>query len=146
MEITHDQTVSLLLSMAAEMGQAAAAASITEHYHALGGGNLPLVVGNVWNNQQNIFHRWIEGRTQMQREKVRELIPAIRAAMRAEQGKRTDIQSRVATANRECIEATNAALTGQPSAFVRKEAFEAIDALAQLAGLVVHVAPERHAA
>lgn len=146
MEIKHDHTVTLLLAMAAEMGQAAAAASITEHYHALGGGNLPLVVGNIWNNQQNIFHRWIEGRTQQQRDKIRELVPAIRSVMRAEQGKRNDIQSRVANANCECIEATNAALTGQPAALIRKEAFEAIEALAQLAGVTVQIAHIRCAA
>lgn len=143
MEIKHDHAVSLLLAMAAEMGQAAAAASITEHYHQLGGGNLPLVVGNIWNNQQNIYHRWLEGRTQQQRDKIRELLPAIRSVMRTEQARRDDVQSRVATANRECVEATNAALTGKPLAIIQKETFEAIDALAQLAGVSVHMVPER---
>lgn len=77
MELKHSRIHSVLLAMAAEMGQAAAAALITENYHALGGGDLPLVPGNIWNNQQNIFHRWIEGRTAQQREKIRELVPAI---------------------------------------------------------------------
>lgn len=77
MEIKHSCIHSVLLALAAEIGQAAAAALITENYHALGGGDLPLVPGRIWNNQQNIFHRWIEGRTVQQREKIRKLVPAI---------------------------------------------------------------------
>lgn len=146
MEINHERIQTLLLALAAEMGQAAAAASITEQYHLQGGGDLPLVVGRIWNNQQNIYHRWINGDTQLQREKLRELVPAIRAVMESEQNKRDAIKWRVATANRECIEATNAALTGSPISIVRKETLEAIDALAQMAGVTVRITHERHAA
>lgn len=146
MEIKIERIQTLLLAMAAEMGQAAAAASITEQYHLLGGGNLPLVVGNIWNNQQNIFHRWLNGDTPLQREKLRELVPAIRAVMAAEQKKRADAHTRVAIANRECIEATSAVLTGKPRVVVYQETVEAIDALAQLAGVTVRITHERRAA
>lgn len=139
MEIKHERIQTLLLALAAEMGQAAAAAIITEKYHQLGGGNLPLVVGSIWNNQQNIYHRWIEGRTHQQREKLRELVPAIQAVIREEQKKRNDTHSRVATANRECVEATNAVLMGSPISMIRRETLEAIDALAQMAGVTVHI-------
>lgn len=144
MEIKHERIQTLLLALAAEMGQAAAAAIITEKYHQLGGGSLPLVVGSIWNNQQNIYHRWIEGRTQQQRDKIRELVPAIQAVIRAEQKKRNDIQSRVAIANRECVEATNAVLMGSPISMIRKETLEAIDALALMAGVTVHITQAGH--
>lgn len=146
MEIKHERIQSQLLAMAGRMGQAAAAAAITESYHKLGGGDLPLVVGSTWNNQQNIYHRWIECRTPQQQEKIRKLIPAIRAAIEAEQSLCNDTQVRVAVANRECIEATNAALVGEPKAVVRREILEAIDKLAQLAGVKVRIAHERRAA
>lgn len=146
MEITHEQIQTLALSLAAKVGQAAAATMITEEYHKLGGGNLPLVPGKIWNNQQNIFHRWLEGRTPHQRLKIRELAPAIRAAHEAELAQQQDTKVRAAIANRECIEATSAVLTGQPQAVIRQETLEAIDALAQLAGVTVHIAHEWRAA
>lgn len=146
MGIKHEQIQTIAFSLAAKVGQAAAAAMITEKYHELGGGNLPLVVGNIWNNQQNIFHRWLEGRTSHQRLKIRELAPAIRAASEADLAERNERQIRAAITNRECIEATNAVLMGEPPAVVQKETFEAIDALAQLAGVTVHITYERRAA
>lgn len=146
MEIKHKRIQTLLLGLAARVGQAAAATMITESYHELGGGKLPLVPGKIWNNQQNIFHRWINGDTAAQRSKLRELVPAIHAALEAELAQQQGIHIRAAIANKECIEATNAALTGQPLAIVQQEAFEAIDALALLAGVKVHIAHERCAA
>lgn len=146
MEIKLERIQTVALSLAAKVGQAAAAAMITEKYHELGGGNLPLVAGSIWNNQQNIFHRWLEGRTPLQRLKIRELAPAIHAASEADLAERNDTQIRVAITNRECTEATNAILMGEPPAVVRKETFEAIDALAQLAGVTVHIIHERRAA
>ncbi|MCT6962720.1 toxin YdaT domain-containing protein, partial [Salmonella enterica subsp. enterica serovar Typhimurium] len=89
--------------------------------------------------QQNIYHRWIEGRTPQHCEKLLELAPAIKAAIEAEQRNRTDLHSSVANTNRECIEATSAKLTGQPQSIVRKEAIEAINELANLADLTVHI-------
>lgn len=77
MEIKHALIQSALLAMAAETSQAYTANLITEKYHQLGGGPLPLVIGKTWNNQQNIFHRWLEGRTPQQRERMRQLQPAI---------------------------------------------------------------------
>lgn len=77
MQIKHELIQQVVLSMAAEHGQAYTANLFTEKYHQLGGGSLPLVVGNTWNNQQNIFHRWLAGRTPQQRAKIRELLPAI---------------------------------------------------------------------
>lgn len=77
MQIKHELVQTLLLALAAEHGQAGAAADITENYHKLGGGPLRLVPGKIWNNQQNIYHRWIEGNTAKQRDKIAQLIPAI---------------------------------------------------------------------
>lgn len=35
------------------------------------------VAGKSWNNQQNIFHRWLPGYTATPRDKIRQLLPAI---------------------------------------------------------------------
>ncbi|WP_343529282.1 toxin YdaT family protein [Yokenella regensburgei] len=77
MEIKHKHLESVLLAWAAEVGQAHAANAITAKYLHLGGDQLPLVEGKDWNNQQNIFHRWLPGNTAAQREKIRQLLPAI---------------------------------------------------------------------
>ncbi|MDK9364202.1 toxin YdaT family protein [Lelliottia wanjuensis] len=77
MEIKHEHIQCVLLAWAAEVGQAHAANAITAEYLRLGGDQLPLVAGNTWNNQQNIFHRWLNGRTAQRREKIRLLLPAI---------------------------------------------------------------------
>ncbi|WP_234082955.1 toxin YdaT family protein [Enterobacter quasiroggenkampii] len=146
MEIKHERIQTLLLALAAKVGQAAAATMITESYHKLGSGKLPLVPGKIWNNQQNIYHRWINGDTPQQREKIRELVPAIYAAMEEELAYQDGIHLRAAIANKECVEATNAALTGKPRNIIQQETFEAIDALAQLAGVTVHIAHERRVA
>ncbi|EIZ9749382.1 hypothetical protein QFV45_002672 [Escherichia coli] len=55
--------------------------AITEEYLRQGGGELPLVPGKDWNNQQNIYHRWLKGETKTQREKIQKLIPAILAIL-----------------------------------------------------------------
>lgn len=147
MEIKHERIQTVLLALAARVGQAAAAAMITEKYHQLGGGNLPLVAGRIWNNQQNIYHRWIEGNTPQQRAKIRELVPAIEAAVEAEREERLseacqaieaelhDEHSLIANANRECTEATNAVLMRKPKAVIHREGIEAISALAELIGI-----------
>lgn len=77
MEIKHEHVECVLLAWAAEVGQAHVANAIAEEYLRLGGGPLPLVVGHAWNNQQYIFHRWLKGETAQQREKIRQLLPAI---------------------------------------------------------------------
>jgi hypothetical protein len=51
---------------------------------------------------------------------------------------------RAARVNKECIEATNAVFTGKPGN--QGETLEAIDALAQLVGVKVHVMHNHNAA
>ncbi|HCI7547439.1 Protein of uncharacterised function (DUF1019) [Klebsiella variicola] len=77
MEIKHEHVEMVLLAWAAEVGQAFAANAIAEEYVRIGGAQLRLVPGKTWSNQQNIFHRWLKGETELQREKIRLLLPAI---------------------------------------------------------------------
>ena len=81
MKIKHEHIESVLFALAAEKGQAWVANAITEEYLRQGGGELPLVPGKDWNNQQNIYHRWLKGETKTQREKIQKLIPAILAIL-----------------------------------------------------------------
>jgi hypothetical protein len=81
MEIKHEHVEAVVLAWAAEVGQAHVANVITREYISMGGSQLPLVEGKTWNNQQNIFHRWLPGETPLQREKIRMLLPAILAAL-----------------------------------------------------------------
>lgn len=84
MNIKHEHLHCAVMALAAEMGQAGAANTITENYLSLGGGSLPLVSGATWNNQQNIFRPeggWVYGRTPQQRKKMQQLIPAILMAL-----------------------------------------------------------------
>ena len=77
MEIKHEHVEMALLAWAAEVGKANAANSIAEEYARIGGNQLRLVPGKTWANQQNIFHRWLKGETELQREKIHILLPAI---------------------------------------------------------------------
>ncbi|EMO5816172.1 hypothetical protein SBK02_004592 [Raoultella planticola] len=77
MEIKHEYVEMALLAWAAEVGQAFAANAIAEEYVRIGGNQLRLVPGKTWSNQQNIFHRWLKGETELQRVKIRLLLPAI---------------------------------------------------------------------
>lgn len=77
MQIKHEHAAAVFLALAAEWGQAGTAEVITEEYHRLGGGSLNLVPGRTWSNQQNIFHRWLKGETPQQRDKIRQLLPAL---------------------------------------------------------------------
>lgn len=97
-------------------------------------------------NNTQIIQRAFRNDTPNYRRHAAALAPAVRAAMNSELEQQGDTHIRVAIANRECIEATSAALTGKPLAVIRKETFEAIDALAQLAGVTVHIAHERRVA
>ncbi|HAJ2334541.1 TPA: hypothetical protein HMM68_04845 [Escherichia coli] len=81
MKIRHEHIESVLLALAAEKGQAWVANAITEEYLRQGGDELPLVPGKDWNNQQNIYHRWLKGETKAQREKIQKLIPAVLAIL-----------------------------------------------------------------
>ncbi|XTZ40037.1 toxin YdaT family protein [Salmonella enterica] len=91
MEIKHEHIESVLLALAAEMGQAGAANAIAEEYLRLGGGDLPLASGKTWNNQQNIYHRWLDGRTPQRWEKIQKLLPAILAVLPRELRNRLSI-------------------------------------------------------
>lgn len=77
MQIKQELVKQVLLSWAAEKGQAYVANVIAEKYLDLGGGALPLVKGRTWNNQQYIFHRWIYCDTPQKRQKLSQLLPAI---------------------------------------------------------------------
>lgn len=81
MEIKHEHIKSVLLALAAEMGQDGAANAIADEYFRQGGGDLPLAPGKLWNNQQNIYHRWLDGSTPQRRAKIQKLIPAILAVL-----------------------------------------------------------------
>ena len=77
MQIKHEHIEMVVRAWAGGAGQAHVANVITKNYHKLGGGDLPLVIGNTWNNQQYIFHRWLKGETALQRAKIQKLVPAI---------------------------------------------------------------------
>lgn len=77
MEIKHQHVEMVLLTWAAEVGQAYAANAIAKEYVLNGGTQLRLVAEDSWNNQQNIFHRWLKGETEQQRNKLRQLLPSI---------------------------------------------------------------------
>lgn len=83
------------------------------------------------NNTQRI-KRAFRADTPHNQRKAAALAPAVLAAIDAEQAQLQHQQDQVAVANRECIEATSAVLTGQPLAIVRRETIEAIYALAVL--------------
>lgn len=76
MKIRHEHIESVLLALAAEKGQAWVASAITEEYLRQGGGELPLVPGKDWNNQQNIYHRWLKGETNAAKGKNSETDPS----------------------------------------------------------------------
>ena len=61
MKIRHEHIESVLLALAAEKGQAWVANAITEEYLRQGESELALAPGKDWNNQQNIYHRWLKG-------------------------------------------------------------------------------------
>lgn len=145
------KTLSLELESWAKGRWKTAAELITNH-HA--GGLLLQLVGvtdpeefarRLHNNTQ-IIQRAFRNDTPTYRRHAAALAPAVRAAIDAEQAEKTDQQSLVATANRECIEATSAVLTGKSPAVIQQETLEAIDALAQLAGVTVQIAHTRCAA
>lgn len=86
------------------------------------------------NNTQRI-QRAFRNDTANYRKQARELAPAVRAAIEAEQQQLHDEHSLIANANRECIEATNAVLMRKPKAVIHREGIEAIAALAELIGI-----------
>ncbi|AYN30177.1 hypothetical protein D8682_26265 [Buttiauxella sp. 3AFRM03] len=81
MEIKHEHMEAVLLAWAGKKDQRRVADAIAEQYSQLGGGDLKIKPGKTWLNQQNIFHRWLKGENPDQREKIRQLTPAILRAM-----------------------------------------------------------------
>ncbi|HHU4726456.1 TPA: toxin YdaT family protein [Klebsiella quasipneumoniae] len=77
MEIKHEHIEMALLAWAADVGQDNAANAIAKEYVLNGGTQLRLVAEGCWNNQQNIYQRWLKGETKQQREKIRLLLPSI---------------------------------------------------------------------
>lgn len=86
------------------------------------------------NNTQRI-QRAFRNDTANYRQQARELAPAVKDAIEAEQQQKRDELSLIANANRECTEATNAVLMRKPKAVVYREGIEAIEALADLIGI-----------
>lgn len=124
---------------------------ITEHHHcelleSLANITSPEEYARRLHNNTQIIQRAFRNDTPNYRRQAAALAPAIRAAMDAELEEQTDMCTRAAIANRECIEATSALLTGKPLQVIQREAFEAIDALAHLAGVTVRITNERSSA
>lgn len=124
---------------------------ITAHHH----GNLLESLSSITSaseyarrlhNNTQIIQRAYRKSTPNYRRQAEALAPAVRAAMDLELEKQNTTFARVAMTNRECIEATNAALLNKPLPVIQREALEAIDALAQLAGVTVNITAERRAA
>lgn len=119
---------------------------ITDHHHGdllkpLAGIDDAEEFARRLHNNTQIIQRAFRNETPNYRRHAAALIPAIRAAIDADEAEKTDQQSLVATANRECIEATSAVLTGKPLAIIQREAIEAIAALAAVAGVRVQITP-----
>lgn len=83
-------------------------------------------------NNTQIIQRAFRNDTPNYNRQAAALAPAIRAAMESELTELHDVHNLVAIANKECIEATSAVLTGKPMQVIHKEAVEAIQALADL--------------
>ncbi|MBT9425881.1 hypothetical protein KI694_10110 [Enterobacter oligotrophicus] len=97
-------------------------------------------------NNKQIIQRAFRNDTSNYRKHAEALSYAVRAAIDAELFQHDCMHYRAARVNKECIEATNAVFTGKPQPVIRRESLEAIDALAQLAGVTVHIMHNRHAA
>ncbi|MHC5175446.1 toxin YdaT family protein [Serratia rhizosphaerae] len=80
-------------------------------------------------NNTQILQRAFRTNTPHYRRQAERLSHAVRAAIDAEQKKRQEAHQLVAVANRECIEATSAALLCKPPEVIRRETIEAIESL-----------------
>lgn len=88
-------------------------------------------------NNTQIIQRAFRNDTPNYNRQAAVLAPAIRSAMEAELAGQHDAHNLVAIANKECIEATSAVLTGKPVQVIRKEGIEAIEAIAIACGLAI---------
>lgn len=110
---------------------------ITAHHYgdlleSLDGITSPEEFARRLHNNTQIIQRAFRNDTPNYNRQAAALAPAIRAAMESELAELHDVHHLVAIANKECIEATSAVLTGKPMQVIHKEAVEAIQALADL--------------
>lgn len=90
-------------------------------------------------NNKQIIQRAFRNDTPNYLKQAEALSYAIRTAIDNELAQKDCMHYRAARVNKECIEATNAVFTGKPQPVIRRETLEAIDALAQLAGVKVQI-------
>lgn len=90
-------------------------------------------------NNKQIIQRAFRNDTPNYRKQAEALSYAIRTAIDSELAQKDCMHYQAARVNKECIEATNAVFTGKPKPVIRRETLEAIDALAQLAGVKVKI-------
>lgn len=70
MKIKHEHIESVLLAPQPKKGRRGSLTQLLKNICARGR-RIALVPGKDWNNQQNIYHRWLKGETNAQREKFR---------------------------------------------------------------------------
>ena len=90
-------------------------------------------------NNKQIIQRAFRNDTPNYLKQAEALSYAIRTAIDNEVAQKDCMHYRAARVNKECIEATNAVFTGKPQPVIRRETLEAIDALAQMAGVKVQI-------
>lgn len=145
MKLNEIKTLSIELEdWAKKRGWKKAAVMITEHHC----GDLLESLANTINpdeyarrlhNNTQIIQRAFRNDTPNYRRQAAALAPAIRAAIEAELEEQNDVCTRAVLANKECIEATSAVLTGKPMQVIRKEGTEAIEAIAAACGLTIQI-------
>lgn len=90
-------------------------------------------------NNKQIIQRAFRNDTPNYLKQAQALSYAIRTAIDNELAQKDCMHYRAARVNKECIEATNAVFTGKSQPVIRRETLEAIDALAQMAGVRVQI-------
>ncbi|MDQ7216592.1 hypothetical protein, partial [Enterobacter cloacae] len=90
-------------------------------------------------NNKQIIQRAFRNDTPNYLKQAEALSYAIRTAIDNELAQKDCMHYRAARVNKECIEATNAVFTGKSQPVIRRETLEAIDALAQMAGVKVQI-------
>lgn len=65
MKIKYEYIELVLFVLVVEKGQVWVVNVIIEEYLCQGGGELFLVSGKDWNNQQNIYYCWLKGEMKM---------------------------------------------------------------------------------
>ncbi|MDU7099953.1 MAG: hypothetical protein E6314_17025 [Enterobacter sp.] len=133
-----------LESWAQEKGWKTVTQLITPHHF----GDLLLTLNDVTDpdeyarrlhNNKQVIQRAFRNDTPNYLKQAEALSYAVRAAIDNELEQKDCMLYRAAKVNKECIEATNAVFTGKPKPVIRRETLEAIDALAQLAGVKVQI-------